>query len=429
MRPLSSRMSAFTHDTAAQVDGPDWLRERRAGALERFDDAGLPTEAEEIWRYSRISELDLDAYVPARGETEGGVPEGAVAGIEAVGPRAGLVVTHNGRVAHTELDPALAKRGVEVVDLLEAADGDDLFGSVASSSTDAFTELSTAFVSGGALVRVPSGVTVEQPIVVVHWVDRDGAAVFPRTVVVLGEDAEATVIERYQSSDVAAFVDAVIELDVADAGRLRYASVQDFGPRVWQVAYQASRVGRDTELTSTAIALGGDYARLRTDARLEGRGGSSRLMAVYFGAGSHMHDFRTLQDHAAPQTTSDLLFKGAVADTAKGVYSGLIRVRKEAPGTNAFQTNRNLVLSEGAGAESVPNLEIETNDVRCSHASAVGPIDEEQRYYLESRGVPPEVAERLIVLGFFNEVLERLPSALLAARLRERLAVRLGGGA
>jgi Fe-S cluster assembly protein SufD len=152
-------------------------------------------------------------------------------------------------------------------------------------------------------------------------------------------------------------------------------------------------------------------------------------MAVYFGAGAGMHDFRTMQDHAAPQTTSDLLFKGAVADAAKGVYTGLIRVRKDAPGTNAFQTNRNLVLSEGAGAESVPNLEIETNDVRCSHASAVGPIDEEQRYYLESRGVPPEEAERLIVLGFFNEVLERLPSGPLAAHLRERLAVRLGGGA
>jgi Fe-S cluster assembly protein SufD len=422
-------MSAFTNDRAARIEGPDWLRPRRAAALERFDDTGLPTEAEEIWRYSRISELDLDRYLPVDDAPETGVPSDAMDAIDAVGPRAGLLVTRNGRVAHTELDAEVAERGVEVGDALQAADGDDLLGSVAASSTDAFTELSTAFLSGGALVRVPAGVTIEEPIVVVHWVDRDGGAVFPRTVVVLGEDAEATVIERYQSSDVAAFVDAVIELDVADAGRLRYASVQDFGPRVWQVAYQASRVGRDTELTSTAIALGGDYARLRTDARLEGRGGSSRLMAVYFGSGSHMHDFRTMQDHAAPQTTSDLLFKGAVADTAKGVYSGLIRVRKEAPGTNAFQTNRNLVLSEGAGAESVPNLEIETNDVRCSHASAVGPIDEEQRYYLESRGVPPEVAERLIVLGFFNEVLERLPSAPLAARLRERLAVRLGGGA
>src|SRR5438067_8764111 len=142
-----------------------------------------------------------------------------------------------------------------------------------------------------------------------------------------------------------------------------------------------------------------------------------------------MHDFRTIPDHAAPATKSDLLFNVAVAGTYKSVYSGLIRVRKEAPGTNAFQTNRNLVLSEGAGAESVPNLEIETNDVHCSHASAVGPIDEEQLYYLESRGVPPEVAERLIVLGFFNEVLQRLPSPALAARLRGRLVTRLGGEA
>jgi len=421
-------MTAFTPDTAAQLRGPEWMRERRAAALDRFDDVGLPTEAEEIWRYSRISELDLDAY-SFEGDIDPGVPAEVDAGIEAVGARAGLLVTRNGRVSHTELDAGLQNRGVVVGDVLDADDGDDLVGSVAASSTDAFTELSTAFVTGGALVRVPAGVVVDEPIVVVHWVDRDGAAVFPRTVVVLGEDAEATVIERFQSPDVSAFVDPVIELDVGDAARLRYAVVQDLGPRVWQTAYQASRVGRDGELVSTAVALGGDYARLRIDTRLERQGGSSRLMAVYFGSGSAMHDFRTLQDHDAPQTTSDLLFKGAVAGTAKGVYSGIIRVRPKARGTNAFQTNRNLVLSEGAGAESVPTLEIETDDVRCSHASAVGPIDEEQRYYLESRGVPPEVAERLIVLGFFSEVLERLPSPALAARLRERLAVRLGGGA
>jgi len=405
------------------------MRERRAAALERFDDVGLPTEAEEIWRYSRISELDLDRYEPVTGNGETGIPQDVRSAVEDVGPHSGLVVMRNGRVAHAGLDPDLAERGVEVGDLLATADGDDLLGSVAASSTDAFTDLSTAFVAGGALVRVPAGVTVEEPIVIVHWVDRDGAAVFPRTVVALGEDAEATVIERYQSADVDTYVDPVIELDVGDAARLRYASVQDFGPRVWQTGYQASRVGRDAQMSSTAVALGGYYARLRIDARLERQGGSSRLMAVYFGSGNGMHDFRTVQDHDAPQTTSDLLFKGAVKDTAKGVYSGVIKVRPKARGTNAFQTNRNLVLSEGAGAESVPTLEIETDDVRCSHASAVGPIDEEQRYYLESRGVPPEVAERLIVLGFFSEVLERLPSPSLAARLRDRLAVRLGGGA
>jgi len=397
-------------------------------AAERFDDVGLPTEAEEIWRYSRVSDLDLDGYAPVDDDAEAGVPEGAAAGIASIGDRAGLLVTRNGRVAHVELDATFAGQGVVLADLVDTTDGDDVLGSVASSSTDAFTELATAFLTSAALVRVPARVVVEHPIVVVHWVDRDGAAVFPRTVVRLGEDAEASVIELFQSTDVAAFVDPVVELDVDNAARLSYANVQDLGPRVWQTAYQASRVGRDSQLRSTAVALGGDYARLRTDTRLEGQGGSSNLLAVYFGAGSGMHDFRTMQDHAAPMTTSDLLFKGAVAGTAKSVYSGLIRVRKDARGTNAFQTNRNLVLSEGAGAESVPNLEIETNDVRCSHASAVGPIDEEQRYYLESRGVPPDVAERLIVLGFFSEVLQRLPSATLAATLRQRLETRLGGG-
>jgi Fe-S cluster assembly protein SufD len=173
------------------------------------------------------------------------------------------------------------------------------------------------------------------------------------------------------------------------------------------------------------VAFGGDYARVRTDSTLAGQGGSSRLLAVYFGEGTQQHDFRTLQAHEAPKTRSDLLFKGAVAGSAHSVYSGLIRVRKGAVGTNAFQTNRNLVLNDGAHADSVPNLEIEENDVRCSHASAVGPIDEEQRFYLESRGVPPAVADRLIVLGFLDEVLSQTPVPGLLPLLRQSLAAKV----
>jgi Fe-S cluster assembly protein SufD len=221
----------------------------------------------------------------------------------------------------------------------------------------------------------------------------------------------------------------VVELQVADAAHLRHLAVQDLGPEVWQVGYAVSRIGRDASMTSATVVLGGDYARVRTDSRLEGQGGSANLLAVYFGDRGQMHDFRTLQDHSAPRTTSDLLFKGAVEDRAQSVYSGLIRVRKGAAGTNAFQTNRNLVLTEGAHADSVPNLEIEENDVRCSHASAVGPIDEDQRYYLESRGVPTAVAERLIVLGFFDEILDRTPVPGLRGLLRGAVADKLGGAA
>ena len=155
------------------------------------------------------------------------------------------------------------------------------------------------------------------------------------------------------------------------------------------------------------------------------KGASSELLAVYFGEGEQMHDFRTMQDHVAPRTTSELLFKGAVEDHARGVYSGLIRIRRDAQKCDARQTNRNLVLSQGAHADSVPNLEIEADDVRCSHATAVGPIDEDERFYVESRGVPPEVAERLIVLGFFGEVLARMPATTVTGRLRDAIAGKL----
>ena len=266
---------------------------------------------------------------------------------------------------------------------------------------------------------------LDAPLVVVHWLDTDGGAVFPRTLVQVGESSQAGVIEVAASDDVAGLAAPVVELDVGDAANLAYLGLQQLGSRVWQVAYQASRVGRDASLRSFTAALGGGYARLRTDSRLAGQGGSTQLMAAFFGAGDQMHDFRTLQDHDAPRTTSDLLFKGAVRDRARSVYSGLIRIRHGAHGSNAFQTNRNLVLSEGAHADSVPNLEIEENDVRCSHASTVGPIDEEQRYYLESRGVPPAAADRLIVGGFFGDILDRAPAPGVRARLRQAVNDRL----
>jgi Fe-S cluster assembly protein SufD len=244
---------------------------------------------------------------------------------------------------------------------------------------------------------------------------------FPHTLVAAEESADVTVLDRFGSPDIGGaghLVDAVVELMVADNARVRYLSVQEHGPHTWQVALQRAHVGRDASLHSSAVALGGEYARLRSESLLAGDSAESDLMAVYFGDHTQMLDFRTLQDHDAPNTRSDLLFKGAVEDQAHSVYSGLIRLRPAARKAVASQTNRNLVLTEGAGAESIPNLEIEANDVKCSHASAVGPIDEDQLYYLESRGVPPAEAERLIVLGFFDDVLERLPLPTLVQALR-----------
>ena len=420
-------MTAFTPEAARALGGPDWLVERRLAAAEQLGGITWPTDADEIWRYSRIDELDLDRFrPPSRDELGEPGPEPAPGGgpvAAEAGERAGLVVVRNGRVVHHELDDTLVAKGVLVCGLAtcEEADVAAVLGTCSQASPDAFTVLHDAFLAGGAFIKVPAGVVVDKPIIVLHWSEGEGLATFPHTLVTAEESSEITVVDRFGSPEVGAgghLVDAVVELLVGDNARLRYLSVQEHGPKTWQVALQRAHVGRDASLHSSAVALGGDYARLRSESLLAGDNAESDLMAVYFGDHTQMLDFRTLQDHDAPSTRSDLLFKGAVEDQAHSVYSGLIRLRPSARKANASQTNRNLVLTEGAGAESIPNLEIEANDVRCSHASAVGPIDEDQLYYLESRGVPPAEAERLIVLGFFDDVLDRLPIPTLARALR-----------
>jgi Fe-S cluster assembly protein SufD len=401
------------------------LQDRRRAAHDRLETASLPTEAEEVWRYSRIGELDMDVFAPADGrEPEHETPPGVEALLEAIGPRAGLLALRNGRVVRAELDPEVAAKGVHLGGLDAVADDPDMLGGTTGGS-DLFTNLNTAFLPDAAVVQVPAGVAIDAPIVVVHWLSGDGAAVFPRTIVHAGEASEVTVYEHMGSDDVRALAVPVVELRADQAATIRYESLQQLGPRVWQVGYQSSRVARDATVVTSVIALGGDYARVRVDSKLEGIGGTSKMLAVYFGDGQQVHDFRTMQDHDAPKSTSDLLFKGAVADHASSVYTGLIRVKKGAAGTKAYQTNRNLVLDEGASANSVPNLEIEENDVSCSHASAVGPIDEEQRYYLESRGIPTDVADRLIVLGFFEDVIEATPVPGLRPILRQAIADKL----
>jgi Fe-S cluster assembly protein SufD len=416
----------FTPDAARALDGPDWLVARRAAAAEQLAGIEWPSASEEIWRYSRIGELDLERYRPMRPDELGApgvepAPGGGPFAAEA-GERAGLVVVRNGRVVHHELDEALEAKGVRACGLATCAEADvrGALGSCSDASPDAFTVLHDAFLAGGAFVHVPPGVVVDRPIVVLHWSEGDGFATFPHTLVVADERAEVTVIDRFGSPTTGDhFVDAVVELIVGDGAHVRYLSVQEHGPHTWQVALQRAHLGRDASLRSSAVALGGDYARLRSESRLDGPGAESDLLAVYFGDGNQMLDFRTLQDHVAPNTRSDLLFKGAVEDEARSVYSGLVHIRPDANRSRAYQTNRNLVLTEGARAESIPNLEIEANDVQCSHASTVGPIDDDQLYYLESRGIPPEEAERLIVLGFFDDVFDRLPVRSLVGRLRD----------
>jgi len=404
-------MANFTAEAARALGGADWLTERRLAAAERFAATALPTPSEEAWRYSRIDQFDLERYRPAAVGGQGTFLPPTV-------DRAATVRVLNGTVVGIDLDDGYAAKGLVVVDLATAPEAPEALGVCADGSPDYFTLLNDAFMPGGTLISVPRGMIVEHPIVIEHWVYGEGGASFPRTVVALGEDAEAQVLERFTSPAEAHLVVPVTELVLGDAARLRFLEVQDHGRGMWQVALLRGTVGRDATLKASTVALGGDYARLRSEGLLTGEGASSEMVAVYFANEGQMLDFRTLQDHDAPHTSSELLFKGAVEDEAESVYSGLIRLRPTAQRSNATQTNRNLVLSEGASAKSIPNLEIETDDVRCSHASAVGPIDPDQLYYLETRGVPPDVAERLIVFGFFEDAIDRLAFSAGADRLR-----------
>ena len=376
---------------AIDADAPD--RALRLAAAERAAAMAVPSPELEVWRYSRIGQLDLAAFTPAAVRT-------TVEGLDQVPPA----------------DEALVAELVATMDV-----------------HDVFDELNAAYHRTVA-VSVPAGKVLADPIVVTHHIEGDGAALYPRLVVHAGADSEFTVVERFESAgDTVALVVPRLLVHAAQAARVSYLGINLLGTRVWQLGHQQATGERDSTTLLAMVALGGDYARVRTDARVVGQGATTKQVALYYADGEQMHDFRTMQDHVAPKTHSDLLFKGAVQDTAKSVYTGLIRIREEAKGSVAYQTNRNLTLSEGAWAESVPNLDIRTNDVKCSHASAVGPIDEEQRFYLESRGIPPEVAERLVVLGFFDDVLNVLPVSLrghsgLRADLRARVAAKLEAG-
>jgi Fe-S cluster assembly protein SufD len=407
------------------------LRDRRAAAAATFAGAALPSTDEEIWRYSRIDELDLDGFTPAGAgapDAAAALPAGTQALVEAVAGRAATVVVHNGRVVSVDLaasSPAgdgLAAKGV-TVGPAGAAHG-DLVGAAIGEAPDAFVSLHDAFVAEPVVVDVPAGVVLPGPVVVVHLTEGDGAAAFPHLVVRAGADSEVSVLEVQVSGGGHSLVVPVTEILAGRAARVGHVTVQQLGLSTWQLGTQVSVVEAESTIRSTSIGFGGDYTRLRTDCRMVGRGATGELDAVYFGEGAQTLDFRTFQEHVAPDCTSNLLFKGAVGGHSRSVYTGMIRVGKHARGTNAFQTNRNVKLSDGAWAESVPNLVIENNDVRCSHASAVGPVDEEQRFYLESRGVPTDDAERLIVSGFFDEVLTRLPVGGVAPLLRSTVAAK-----
>jgi len=399
---------------------PAFVESLRKQAFTEYLALPIPSQETEEWRYTDLSELDL-GFAPfaagVRAENLDGVDERILQAAGQVGERAGLQIQHNSLIAVTHLDPVLAAKGVILADLDRAAEEHpDLvephLHALVPTSRTKFTALHGGFRTGGTFVYVPDGVVAQMPLQTLTWLDADGAAVFPHTLIVVGEDAEVTFIDRYASPDLGrALSDAVVEIHAGPASRVRYVSIQEWGEGVTHLGVQRARLSRDADFRSVAVGFGASLSRVETETILAEPGAFSEMLGVFFGDGAQHFDHRTEQDHVAPNGTSDLLYKGALRDESRAVYSGWVHVRPGAQKTNAMQTSRNIVLSEHAKADAIPNLEIEANDVRCGHAASVGPVDEETLFYLQSRGIPRAEAERLIVFGFFQEVLDRIPLA------------------
>jgi Fe-S cluster assembly protein SufD len=389
----------------------------RKQAFEEFLALPMPSQETEEWRYTDLADFELSfaPYTPGgRATSLDDVPDEIQRATGRIGERAGLMIQHNSDMLIAHLDPELAAKGVVFTDLdAAAATHPDLvertLHSLVPTNRTRFTALHGAFRTGGTFLYVPRDTKVDLPLQTLIYLDATGAAVFPHTLIVVEAGAEVTFIERFASPDIrSALSDAVTEIHVGDGAHVRYAAVQDWGAGVTHLGVQRSRVGRDAELRTLSLGFGADLARTETEVVLAEPGGFSEQLGVFFADGEQHFDHRSIQDHEAPNCSSDLLYKGALRDRSRAVYSGWVYVRPGAQKTDAMQTSRNVVLSEHAKADAIPNLEIEANDVKCGHAASVGPVDDDAIFYLESRGIPHDEAERLIVTGFFQEVLDRV---------------------
>jgi Fe-S cluster assembly protein SufD len=411
---------ATTFDEHALSSLPEvagFAGEFRRRAFEEYQALPTPSQETEEWRYTDLSDFEL-THAPntpgGRAENLDDVPSEVLKAAGEIGERAGLQIQHDSDVMVTHLDPALAARGVIFTDLdIAAAEHTDLvertLHDLVPTERTRFTALHAAFRTGGTFLYVPRDTKVELPLQTLTYVDVEGAAVFPHTLIVVEAGAEVTFIERYASRDLSrAFSDAITEIHVGDGAHVRYAAIQDWGAGMTHLAIQRARTGRDADLRTLSLGFGADLARTETEVELAEPGGFSEQLGVFFADGEQHFDHRSSQEHVAPNCRSDLLYKGALRDRSRGVYSGWVYVRPGAQRTDAMQTSRNIVLSEHAKADAIPNLEIEANDVKCGHAASVGPVDDEALFYLESRGIPRDEAERLIVTGFFQEVLDRV---------------------
>ena len=423
--------------SAAGAGDPAWLRARRDEAWALYRAIPFPSTRSEEWRYTDVERLlpldDLGSGAAAP-KWPGEVPARLRRAMASDGDGAGRVVDVDGRVVSVRLDPAVAAAGVALSSLADAARGSDdvveeLLATRAVPASDGkFAALNAALWSDGVFVRVPRGVAVELPVRLSRWVSHPGASTFTRVLIVAEEGSSVSFEDEIMSPDFdsATLASTAVEIFARGGARVRYVALQRMGRGGCHLANQRTLAERDSSVDTLNVALGGAVGRVDLNARLLGPGASSDLLGLYFGEDGQHFDFNTSQDHVAPNAHSDLLYKGALDGRARGIFRGVIRVHEGAQRTDAYQTNRNLLLSDRAVATSLPNLEIEADDVRCSHGATVGQLDAEALFYLMSRGLAREQAERLVVHGFLGEVLSRLGRGGVAEKVTRAIEAKLG---
>lgn len=397
-------MQSLNNDVFRSLAGSS--DERRQAAFRVFEQQPMPDPKQEAWRYVEV-DFDLDDHVPAPPGAEA-MPEDAV--LSALGGGAGRITVVDGYTTSVQVDPAVSATALRTQPA----------PSLVSPDIDKFAAANHAFGVDGALIRIPRGVEVDGPIVIDIQQVSPVSLGFPAISVEVEEGASASLVVVFRSPNGRRVALAPnLSLVVADRGRLKFATVQVLGDEALLVNHQRVQLGNDATVQLGEVGLGGRYARLDLGIELRGNGSSVDLAGLSFGERRQVMDYRVLVDHIGHDTSSNVFIKGAVEDEAQSVFSGLLRIEPRAFRTSAFETNRNLVLSPGAKAHSVPNLEILCDDVVCGHGSSVGPLEEEHLYYLESRGLSRPRAERVLISGFFSEIVGKLPVEGLAGPLLE----------
>jgi Fe-S cluster assembly protein SufD len=367
----------------------------RADLKKSYDALPLPTTNDEAWRFTDLKGFDPDSYASnGHGDLK---PAGSMLDVDVTGL---AVVTESG------IEIERVPEGIVFAPLDEAQ---ERLGTLVGHD-EKFAAHNAALWEHGLLVVIPKGMHVEQPLYVRIANTVEGGALFFRLLVIAEEGSSATLIEEYTSAtpELAGYTNAVAELFVEQDAKLEYVSLQNLSMSTWHFASHHARVERDAELDWVAGGFGSKRGKTRIQNDLAGPGATSRVMGAYFADGDQHLDYDTFQEHIAPSTESDFAFKGALRESAHAVWRGMIRVEPDAQKTNAYQENRNLLLSKQAHADSIPGLEILANDVRCTHGATLGQVDREQLFYLMARGLSHAEAERLIVRGFFQDVLDRI---------------------